>query len=565
MLDAAGTCPSARQWDGLGQYLVRPAIRLLSEPTRQRLLAEWTEVTRQESQLEDALLIGMVGGTGVGKSTFINALAGEVVSRSSDRRPTTDRVVVYRHADTELPTDVPLDDLAQPQVLHRREELAKVILFDFPDFDSAEVRHTEVLRRYLEHLDVLLIVVDDMKYADRRLYELLSSLDHAEANLFVLLNKIDRLQLRYGDATARVVEDLVSDVREKFTVNAGISLRPDQLYPISAGKVLSTRLAGESSEFATAFAKVEQLLTNFQWEKHRRRAKEQNIDSRKTRLAAETAQLALGEENQAILVETRQLLTEWQSELTNAIDAIPPEVLIDRERRSLQQSRLRRSGPGWGFPYSFVFTLLSERPWSKRNETTTEPGELAGRVHQHYRGFFEAVRNLQARYRAEFVGSEMTAHRGPEQETADAWASGMAARMRATLHEQPRDVTRMGKMLCHLPAIGVLIFAIWSCVYRMFDADYGFFKGLGVALLSAVNPSFLLGLLLSIVLVYLLVAGALWIREVQALNEQIARAEQGVRADVLARRDQVLARLDADVTSLANEYEEVASLVGQAA
>ncbi len=565
MLDPVGACPSTRQWNGLGEYLARPTVRLLSEPTRQRLLAEWTDITGQESQLEDALLIGLVGGTGVGKSTFINALAGEVVSRSSDRRPTTDRVVIYRHADTELPADVPTDDLAQPQVLHRRGELAKVILFDFPDFDSAEVRHTQVLRKYLEHLDVLLIVVDDMKYADRRLYELISSLDHAEANLFVLLNKIDRLQLRYGDTTKQVVEDLTSDVREKFAENAGIALRADQLFPISAGEVLRARISGVATDFAAGFANVERLLTDFQWEKHRRRAKEQNIDSRKARLAAETAQLALGEENQSILVETRELLTQWQLELTNAIEAIPQEVLIDRERRSLQKSRLRRRGPAWGFPFSFAFTLLSERPWSRRDDTTTEPGELAGRVHQHYRGFFEAVRNLQARYRAEFVGSEVTAQRGPEQAAADQWASGMAARMRTTLHEMPPDVTKMGKMLCHLPAMGVLVFAIWSCIYRMFDADYGFFKGLGVALLSAINPSFLLGLLLSIVLVYFLAAGALWIRELQVLNEQVARAEQGVREDVLARRDQVLARLDADVTSLANEYEEVAALVEKTA
>ena len=110
---------------------------------------------RQEANLQDAILIGLVGGTGVGKSTIINALAGQQVSRSGDRRPTTSRVVIYRHGDTELPDDIPLADVAQPQVLHTRESLTKVILFDFPDFDSAESSHAEIVQRYLPHLDVL--------------------------------------------------------------------------------------------------------------------------------------------------------------------------------------------------------------------------------------------------------------------------------------------------------------------------------------------------------------------------------------------------------------------------
>jgi len=37
----------------------------------------------------DAYVLALVGGTGVGKSTLLNALAGEEISTASARRPTT--------------------------------------------------------------------------------------------------------------------------------------------------------------------------------------------------------------------------------------------------------------------------------------------------------------------------------------------------------------------------------------------------------------------------------------------------------------------------------------------
>ena len=83
-------------------------------------------------------LVAILGTFSAGKSTFINALAGQEVSRSSDRRPTTDRVIVYRHVKTEISGDVPTVDFAQPEVLHDNRALEKVVLLDFPDFDSAE-------------------------------------------------------------------------------------------------------------------------------------------------------------------------------------------------------------------------------------------------------------------------------------------------------------------------------------------------------------------------------------------------------------------------------------------
>ena len=44
------------------------------------MLERWQEIAAAERALDDRLLIGLVGGTGVGKSTLINALAAAEIS-----------------------------------------------------------------------------------------------------------------------------------------------------------------------------------------------------------------------------------------------------------------------------------------------------------------------------------------------------------------------------------------------------------------------------------------------------------------------------------------------------
>ena len=49
------------------------------------------DATRRLGFPSDAYVLALVGGTGVGKSSLLNALAGDAVSAASARRPTTQR------------------------------------------------------------------------------------------------------------------------------------------------------------------------------------------------------------------------------------------------------------------------------------------------------------------------------------------------------------------------------------------------------------------------------------------------------------------------------------------
>ena len=569
----SGFKPDSKNWNALGEYLADSDIRLLSGGDREKLLAEWKDIVRLEKSIDDAILVGLVGGTGVGKSTFINALAGEVVSRSGDRRPTSDSVVLYRYVDTELPDDVPQVDLAKPQVLHRRESLDKIIVFDFPDFDSAERKHADIIQRYLDYLDILLIVVDDMKYADRRLYELLVSLGQSADNLFVLLNKVDRLENRYGDQTEKVVGELVADIQDKMGENANLDLRKDQLFPISAGEVLKARCDEQPSDMLPGFAKVETLLQGFQEGKYHRQIKEQNIDSRKERLSQSIASTALGDENKSILEETEQLVTNWKSDLDGALLAIPEDLLLERERKGIRKSRVRRTSRDWGMPFSIIFTLMGEMPWSKGGESVLTQAEMESRVHHHYRGFFEAARNLQARFQSEFAGSKIANANLLDAETgiapsdsSEQWSARMATQAIGQIQSQERPGKKWSRFLWHVPAIGTLFMAIWSRIdpiMASFSGEGNFFVAIAKAFFGTLNPMFIFGLIFSVIIAYLVTALVLWIRETQVLDGHIADAEKAIREDVRTKGQSIVDQLSANVDSLSSEYSNLQNLIGK--
>jgi hypothetical protein len=165
----------------------------------------------------DVYVLALVGGTGVGKSSLLNALAGEPVSPASVRRPTTDEPVAWvpRAARRDL------DELIAWLDVHEIREHdgwgpGNVAILDLPDIDSVAATHRERVEGLLPRVDAVIWVTDPEKYHDAVLHDdflrqWIPRLDRQA----IVLNKSDRLA---GDAVADVRRDLERDVATRFAV-----------------------------------------------------------------------------------------------------------------------------------------------------------------------------------------------------------------------------------------------------------------------------------------------------------------------------------------------------------
>jgi GTPase SAR1 family protein/uncharacterized membrane protein len=157
----------------------------------------------------DVLTIALVGGTGAGKSTLINAFAGSRVAQASDQRPCTRTPTVYHPRHVEV-GGLPPELAAQANfVAHDRPELSRRVIVDTPDLDSFALEHRAITVATIKAVGLILFVVTQEKYLDQAGWSVIRA-EEKFAPCAVVFNRIDTA------GSAEEVERLVQDVKRRF-------------------------------------------------------------------------------------------------------------------------------------------------------------------------------------------------------------------------------------------------------------------------------------------------------------------------------------------------------------
>ncbi len=153
----------------------------------------------------DAPLLAVVGGsTGAGKSTLVNSVVGEQVTRTGVIRPTTRAsVLVHHEQDTRwftgkrvLPElsrvtgEGAADDPGSVRLVTTDALPPGLALLDAPDIDSVVKANRSLSRQLLSAADLWLFVTTASRYADAVPWDLLRAASERGTSVAIVLNRV---------------------------------------------------------------------------------------------------------------------------------------------------------------------------------------------------------------------------------------------------------------------------------------------------------------------------------------------------------------------------------------
>jgi GTP-binding protein EngB required for normal cell division len=245
-----------------------------SEGFSQELLTESETLLRRSGERmrmsASHTVVALAGGTGSGKSSLFNALAGASFSPAGVMRPTTKHL----HACVwGMEGAAPLLDWLSVQRRHRygrasaldegEASLTGLLLLDLPDHDSVVTGSAAMVDRLVKLADMLVWVLDPLKYADASVHRryLLPLAGHAAVTT-VVLNKVDTL-------TPDQVEDCSNDLR-RLLDSEGLMETPVLVTSATTGagldelrRTLATVVAAREAASDRIAADIDALLDRF--------------------------------------------------------------------------------------------------------------------------------------------------------------------------------------------------------------------------------------------------------------------------------------------------------------
>lgn len=165
------------------------------EKLRDELLITFSELI--EPRLAAAtrpLLVVIAGSTGAGKSTLVNSVLGEEITKAGVLRPTTRRPVLLHHpADTEPVGETLADEV---EIISSETVPRGLALIDSPDIDSVLEENRDRALKVLSGADLWLFVTTPTRYGDAVPWEVLTRAAERDVAIAVVLNRTGETEKR---------------------------------------------------------------------------------------------------------------------------------------------------------------------------------------------------------------------------------------------------------------------------------------------------------------------------------------------------------------------------------
>jgi hypothetical protein len=165
-----------------------------------------------DEQTQRPLLVAFFGGTGVGKSSLLNRLAGKSIAEVGVVRPTSHHVTLYLHEsyrnslhEQSLPTE-------ETRIAYHSDESKKYFAWlDMPDIDSTEQSNRAVVERWLPMIDWLIYVVTPDRYHDDLGWQFVQARGHDHAWLFVMNHWDEGVPEQWDDFRSKLIDQGFTD------------------------------------------------------------------------------------------------------------------------------------------------------------------------------------------------------------------------------------------------------------------------------------------------------------------------------------------------------------------